>query len=91
MEDEKILKKDKLERKLGKNVCHCIMYRKSEKVILHFLKDCARRVEHFLTIESYDLAKKEIRSWSNMEKEKGGLYFLLTLCDLIFDLEKTNK
>jgi hypothetical protein len=58
MEDEKILRKDKSERKLSKNVRHCIMYRKSEKVILHFLKDCAKRVEHLLTIKTYDLAKK---------------------------------
>ena len=46
-EDTEILKKDEVEGNpygsaaLGFNKRNCVLYRRGEKVILHFLKDCA--------------------------------------------------
>lgn len=41
-EDTAILKEDDENgNKLGFNKRNCVLYRKGEKVILHFLKDCA--------------------------------------------------
>ena len=46
-------------------------------MILHFLNDSAKRVEHMIkNIKTYEDAKQEIRTWNLMEKEKCGLYFL---------------
>ena len=51
-EDLEILEKDANEEdedaKLTKNQKNCVLFRKSEKVILHFLKDCAKRVSQFV-------------------------------------------
>ena len=66
------------------------MFRKSEKVILHFLKDCAARVEYMMKLKSFEEIKNEVRSWSNLEKEKCGLYFLTTLGDLLFNINKNE-
>jgi hypothetical protein len=59
-EDEKILAQDDQDgNKLGFNKRNCVLYRKGEKVILHFLKDCASRVKKLMKMSSKD-AKKEI-------------------------------
>ena len=91
IEDVQLLNQDKGETKLTPNIRHCIMFRKTEKVILHFLKDCAKRAEYIMKLKSYEAAKKEIRTWNNLEKERCGLYFLTTLCDLVFDIERNRS
>ena len=44
-EDQQILKKDQQENHLSINERNCILYRKGEKAILHYVKDCALKVE----------------------------------------------
>jgi len=58
-EDNAILEKDDKEDSLGFNKRNCVLYRKGEKVILHFLKDCASRVYKLVQMSQKD-AKKEI-------------------------------
>ena len=47
---------------LSVNNRNCILYRKSEKAILHFLKECAKRVDKIITMTAW-AAKEWIDSW----------------------------
>ena len=51
-EDLEILARDSNERTLSNNIRNCIIYRKSEKAILHFLKECAAKAENLMKITS---------------------------------------
>ena len=45
-EDHEILSTERNEyEKLGKNKTNCVIYRYTEKIILHFLKDCALKIQ----------------------------------------------
>ena len=58
-EDVAILAKDDEDGALGFNRRNCVLYRKGEKAILEFLKDCAQRVFKLVQMSQKD-AKKEI-------------------------------
>ena len=44
-EDIELLAKDDQEPSLGFNIRNCILYRKGEKDILHYLKDCCDKIQ----------------------------------------------
>ena len=56
------------------------MYRKNEKVVLHFIKNCADKVEKVVGM-TLDEAKAEIGSWG--KKFRGKEYFQDTICSLL--------
>ena len=59
-EDIEILKKDDEDGgQLGFNKRNCVLYRKGEKVILHFLKDCADRVFKLIKMSQKDAKRKK--------------------------------
>ena len=43
-QDREMLQRDEHEHFLGKNKRNCVLYRKNQKVVLHFLIDCANKV-----------------------------------------------
>jgi len=43
-EDNNILERDSTENFLGFNKRNCVIYRKGEKELLYYLKDCAEKV-----------------------------------------------
>ena len=47
-EDKEIIERDAKEDNLGLNKKNCVLYRMSEKKVLHFLKDCITEVEEML-------------------------------------------
>jgi len=80
-QDEEILKIDDEDGgQLGFNKRNCVLYRKGEKVILHFLKDCAQRVAKLVKMSQKD-AKREINQWSDMDH--CDTYFKNIICSLL--------
>ena len=80
-EDIKILNDDDADGgKLGFNKRNCVMYRKGEKVILHFLKDCAARVLRLTKMTAKE-ARKDINQWTDMEH--CDFYFKQVICSLL--------
>ena len=47
-QDVEIIEKDAEERKLSVNKRNCVLYRMTEKYVLHYLKDCANIVEQIV-------------------------------------------
>ena len=75
-----ILKKDSRDHRLGKNKRTLVVYRKAEKVVLRFLKDCANKVAKLAKLSKED-ALKEINQWKDMQDSQN--YFKETLCSLL--------
>ena len=48
VDDLKLIHRDDEEDILGMNKRNCVLYRKSEKELLYFLKSCAKRVESLI-------------------------------------------
>ena len=63
-----------MEDTLTVNQRNCILYRKSEKFVLAFLKDCANRVCQLSSITAPD-AKLEIKTWKDDGIDKAINYF----------------
>ena len=80
-EDIELLKKDDEEHNLGFNIRNCIMFRKGEKYIYHFFKDCALRVELLLSCNKYE-AINYIREW---KRDNCNVYFKNLLIKLIVE------
>ena len=60
--DIQLIQKDEKENKLSLNQKNCILYRMSEKKVLHFFVTCANKVKKMSTM-SVKQAKREILSW----------------------------
>ena len=72
-EDIDMLKQDEMDPKLSTNKKNCIIYRKNEKVVLHYILECSKKVGKIKDMTVSD-AKQEIKTWPN--KFKGKDYFL---------------
>ena len=80
-EDIAILDKDEAENNaLGFQIRNCILYRKGEKVVLHFLKNCAKKAYSLCKMTQKE-AKKEINQWKGMEHCDA--YFKNIICTLL--------
>ena len=76
-----MLAKDDKEGTLSRNKRNCILYRKSEKTVLLWLKETARRVEDMAKFTSGKEARWEINKWEGKDDSKE--YFLETLSRLL--------
>jgi len=80
-EDLKILKSDKIEDSLGVIKKNCMLYRRGEKAVLNFLKDCAEKVEKLGGMTEKE-ARSEVSSWEYL-KEGCKEYFQDVFCPLL--------
>ena len=65
-DDLALLEKDDKEQCLTSNERNCVLYRKGEKKILHYLLDTADKVNHVFSMTQKE-ARKEINSYPNFE------------------------
>ena len=80
-EDIKLLEEDdENDNKFEFNKRNCILFRKGEKVILHFLKDMATRVDRIMKMTQKE-ARKDINQWNDMEHCDN--YFKQVICSLL--------
>ena len=81
-EDDETLEFNEENGNLTNNIRNCILFRRSEKIVLHFLQGCAEKVEMLLDM-SADEAATEIQSW---EKKEGlESYFKYTIWPLLYE------
>ena len=64
-QDTAILEIDRKENNLSESNRNCVKYRRSEKVILHFLKDCAQKVM-ILSQKTQREARAALDEWKDM-------------------------
>ena len=56
-EDAAILERDNENNTLGFNKRNCVLYRKGEKAVLHFFKECASSFKLLLTLPTPEKAR----------------------------------
>jgi len=66
-EDKEILEKDDMDHHLGFNNRNCILYRKAEKDILHYLIFCADKAAELVKLTAKE-ARQQINLWEGHDK-----------------------
>ena len=65
-EDVELLNAEQEHETLGRNKRNCVLYRLSEKIILHYLQDCSDTAEAMLA-QDVETARAAIESWTDAE------------------------
>ena len=79
-DDIVLLEKDKTEHFLSVNKRNSLKYTKNEKIMLHFLKKCAEKVDEILLLNQEDALKK-VASLEGLDMSRDYFKHLCTLLE----------
>ena len=88
-DDNKILEEDDKKPSLGKNKRNCVLFRKIEKEIFHYLRDCARKVESLIKLSLVEADAKMLEYSTQQKDDQSGdfeffeMYYKNTLQKLL--------